>query len=112
GNQAEQGDSVSGGHGVGIRLVSEAAEIVVEDAAPMQPRRQRKRKTIVSDACGPSHPPKKLRGDHGTLSGASIGGKSRSAVQRLLAGAVQKAEVRGEPIPTLKIISDLSTQSA
>ncbi|GJX50715.1 hypothetical protein Tco_0277560 [Tanacetum coccineum] len=70
GNQAEQGDSASGGHGVDIQLVSEATEIVVEDAAPVQPRRQRKRKTIVSDA----------------------GGKSRSAVQRLLAGAVQNAE--------------------
>ncbi|GKC82875.1 hypothetical protein Tco_1138592, partial [Tanacetum coccineum] len=34
GNQAEQGDSASGGHGVGIQLVSEAAETVVKDAAP------------------------------------------------------------------------------
>ncbi|GKG37936.1 hypothetical protein Tco_0457159, partial [Tanacetum coccineum] len=47
GNQAEQGDSASGGHGVGIQLVSEAAETVVEDAAPVQPRHQRK--TIVFD---------------------------------------------------------------
>ncbi|GJS98238.1 hypothetical protein Tco_0819408 [Tanacetum coccineum] len=39
--------------------VSEAAETVVEDAAPVQPRRQRKRKTIVSNAGGPSHPSKK-----------------------------------------------------
>ncbi|GJV18161.1 hypothetical protein Tco_1363484 [Tanacetum coccineum] len=61
GNQDEQGDSASGGHGVGIRIVSEAAETVVEDAALVQPRRQRKRKTIVSDAGGPSHPPKKFR---------------------------------------------------
>ncbi|GJY82146.1 hypothetical protein Tco_0494897 [Tanacetum coccineum] len=105
GNQAEQGDYASGGHGVGIQLVSEAAEIVVEDATPVQPRRQRKRKTIVSDAGGPSHPPKKLRGDHGTLSGASIGGKSMSVVQRLLAGAVQNAEIRGEPIPTLPFVT-------
>ncbi|GJQ94561.1 hypothetical protein Tco_0005700 [Tanacetum coccineum] len=105
GNQAEQGDSASGGHGIGIQLVSEAAETVVEDAAPMQPRRQRKRKTIVSDAGEPSHPPKKLREDHGTLSGASIGGKSRSAVQRLLVGAVQNVEVRGEPILTLPFIT-------
>ncbi|GJS40779.1 hypothetical protein Tco_0565822 [Tanacetum coccineum] len=105
GNQAEQGNSASGGHGVGIQLVSGVAKAVVEDAAPVQLRRQRKRKTIVSDAGGPSHPLKKLRGDHGTLSGASIGGKSRSAVQRLLAGAVQNAEVRGEPIPTLPFVT-------
>nr|GEW86367.1 hypothetical protein [Tanacetum cinerariifolium] len=41
-------------------------------------RRLKKRKTIVADAGGPSHPPKKLREDHGTPSGASVGGKSMS----------------------------------
>ncbi|GJS87415.1 hypothetical protein Tco_0770051 [Tanacetum coccineum] len=100
GNLAEQGDSASGGHGVG-----DAVKTVVEDVAPLQPRRQRKRKTVVPDAGGPSHPPKKLREDHGTLSVTSVGGKSRSAVQRLLAGAVQNAEVRGEPIPTLPFVT-------
>ncbi|GKA05031.1 hypothetical protein Tco_0684151, partial [Tanacetum coccineum] len=75
GNKAEQGDYASGGHDVGIQLVSKAAETIVEDANPVQPRRQRKRKTIVFDAGGPSHPPKTLRDDHGTLSRASIGGK-------------------------------------
>ncbi|GKE80663.1 hypothetical protein Tco_1550663, partial [Tanacetum coccineum] len=70
-----------------------------------EPKRQKKRKTIVSDATGPSHPPKRLREDHRTPSGASIGGKSRSAFQRLFAGAVQNAEVRGEPLPTLPFIT-------
>ncbi|GKE82253.1 hypothetical protein Tco_1552253, partial [Tanacetum coccineum] len=59
-----------------VVLVSEAVEIVVEDAAPVQPRRQRKRKTIVSDDGGPSHPPKKLREDHGTPNGPPIGDSS------------------------------------
>ncbi|GJT27351.1 hypothetical protein Tco_0907626 [Tanacetum coccineum] len=85
--------------------VSEATEIVVEDVAPVQPRRQRKRKTVVPDVGGPSHPSKKLREDHGTLRGAFVGGKSRSAVQWLLAGAVQNAEVRGEPIPTFPFVT-------
>nr|GEV50020.1 transposase (putative), gypsy type [Tanacetum cinerariifolium] len=35
----------------------------------------------------------------------SIGGKSMSAVQRLFAGAVQNAEVRGEPIPTMPFVT-------
>ncbi|GJV92298.1 hypothetical protein Tco_1540111 [Tanacetum coccineum] len=78
GNQAKQGDSTSGGHGVGIQLVSEAAENVVKDAAPVE---------------------------HGTLSGASIGGKSMFAVLRLLARVVQNAEVRGEPILTLPFVT-------
>ncbi|GKG63170.1 hypothetical protein Tco_0638817, partial [Tanacetum coccineum] len=40
-----------------------------------------------------------------TLSGASVGGKSKSVVQQLLAGAVQNAVVRGEPIPTLPFMT-------
>ncbi|GJS97175.1 hypothetical protein Tco_0804143 [Tanacetum coccineum] len=108
GNLAEQGDSASGGHGVGIQRVSEAAETVVEDASPVQPRRQRKIKTIVSDADEPLHPPKKLREDHETPTTAC--GKSRSAVQRLLIRVVQNAEVRDEPIPTLPFVtSSVST---
>ncbi|GJQ94492.1 hypothetical protein Tco_0005631 [Tanacetum coccineum] len=63
------------------------------------------KKTVVPDVGGPSHPPKKLREDHGTLSVTFVGGKSRSAVQRLLVGAVQNAEVRGEPIPTLPFVT-------
>ncbi|GKE83421.1 hypothetical protein Tco_1557163, partial [Tanacetum coccineum] len=62
-------------------------------------RRQRKRKIVVPDAGGPSHPPKKLREDHETLSVTSVGGKSRSA------RAVQNAEVRGDPIPTLPFVT-------
>ncbi|GJV88086.1 hypothetical protein Tco_1532024 [Tanacetum coccineum] len=83
GNQAEQGDFAA------------------------QPIRQKKRKTIVAYVGGPSHPPKKLKEDHETPSGASVGGKSMSAVQRLLAGAVQNAEVRGsiEPIFTLPFVT-------
>ncbi|GJZ82050.1 hypothetical protein Tco_0647044, partial [Tanacetum coccineum] len=105
GSHAEQGDSVSGGHGVGVPQVSETAEIVAEDAAPVQPRRQRKRKTVVSDADEPSHPPKKLREDHGTSTGPSVAGKSRSALQRLLAGAVLNPEVGVVALPTLPFIT-------
>ncbi|GJZ33782.1 hypothetical protein Tco_0579218 [Tanacetum coccineum] len=57
-----------------------------------QPRRQRKRKTVVSDAVNHT-PPKKLREDHGTSTGPSVAGKSRFALQRLLAGAVLNPEV-------------------
>ncbi|GKA95780.1 hypothetical protein Tco_0817875 [Tanacetum coccineum] len=56
GSHAEQGDSASGRHGVGIPQVSETAEIVAEDVDPVQPRRQRKRKMVVSDAGEPSPP--------------------------------------------------------
>ncbi|GJT33747.1 hypothetical protein Tco_0924166 [Tanacetum coccineum] len=46
GSHAEQGDSVSGGHDVGIPQVSETTMVFTEDAAPLQLRRQRKRKTV------------------------------------------------------------------
>ncbi|GJR45811.1 SGNH hydrolase-type esterase domain-containing protein, partial [Tanacetum coccineum] len=45
GNQTEQGDSASGGEGADVQPVSEPADTVVKDVAPLQPRRQRKRKT-------------------------------------------------------------------
>ncbi|GKB21816.1 hypothetical protein Tco_0855739, partial [Tanacetum coccineum] len=105
GNQTEKGDYVVGGQGADIQLVSEDVDTVVEDAAPLQPRRQRKRKTVVVDAGEPSHPAKKLREDHGTPNGASIAGKFMSAVQRLLVGVVLNDEVRGEPIPTLPFVT-------
>nr|GEX31984.1 reverse transcriptase domain-containing protein [Tanacetum cinerariifolium] len=56
----------------------------------------KEKETIIADAGGPSHPPKKFREDHGTLSGASVGGKSRSVVQRLFAGVVKNDEAGGE----------------
>ncbi|GJZ40252.1 hypothetical protein Tco_0586815 [Tanacetum coccineum] len=85
--------------------VIEAVETVVEDAAPIQPRHQKKRKTMVVDSSEPSHPAKRLRDDHGTPGGPIVGGKLRSAVQRLLARAVQNAEVRGEAMPTLPFVT-------
>ncbi|GJY27689.1 hypothetical protein Tco_0403456 [Tanacetum coccineum] len=105
GEQVEQGDSAGGGQGVDIQPVIAAADTIVEDVAPLQPMRRKKRKTVAVDASGPSHPPKKLREDYGDPSGPSVAGKPRSAVQRLLAGAVLNAEVRGEPIPTLPFVT-------
>nr|GEY54011.1 hypothetical protein [Tanacetum cinerariifolium] len=85
-------------------LEASAANTVVEDAAPMQARRQRKIKSMVVDASGVSYPPKKMSEDHGTLSGSFVGGKSRSALQRLLAGAMLNAEVEVMTIPSLPFV--------
>ncbi|GJZ24200.1 hypothetical protein Tco_0561659 [Tanacetum coccineum] len=105
GNPTEQVDSAVGGPDANIQLVVEAADTVAEDTTSVQSRRQGKRKSVVVDAGGVSHPPKKLRGDHETLSGVSVGGKSRSMLQRLLAGAVLNAEVRVAAIPTLPFVT-------
>ncbi|GKC07411.1 hypothetical protein Tco_0999021, partial [Tanacetum coccineum] len=82
---------------------SESTEVVAEDVIPLRSR-QKKQKTIV-DVGEPSHPAKKLRDDHGAPGGPSVAGKSRSAVQRLLARAVLNAEVRGGPVPTLPFVT-------
>nr|GFA26469.1 hypothetical protein [Tanacetum cinerariifolium] len=105
GEQAEHGDSTSGGHGVGIQLVDVVAENVVEDVAPAQLKCQKKRKTKVVDAGEPSHPVKKLRDDHGALGGPTVGGKSQSSIQRLFAGVVQNVKVRGGVMPTLPFVT-------
>ncbi|GKE97882.1 hypothetical protein Tco_0021233, partial [Tanacetum coccineum] len=95
--------------GVGIQPVSEAAETNVEDVIP---RRQEKQKFVIVDSDEPSYHAKKLRKDHGIPVGTSVAGKSMSAIQRLLAGAVQNAAVRGEPDPSLPFVtSSMSTKS-
>ncbi|GJW61613.1 hypothetical protein Tco_0110948 [Tanacetum coccineum] len=105
--QVEQGDSAGGGDGrdTDVQLVATAADTISEEVVPLQPRRHRKRKTVVVDTGGASHPPKKLREDYETPYGPFVSGKSRSTVQRLLAGAVLNAEVRGEPIPALPFVT-------
>nr|GEZ43708.1 hypothetical protein [Tanacetum cinerariifolium] len=96
--------------GTDIQPVAATTNTIVEDVAPLQLRRQRKRKTVVIDASGPSYPPKKLRGNYGALGGASTAGKSMSVVQSLFTTAVLNAEARGEPISTLPFVtSSVST---
>nr|GEY88246.1 hypothetical protein [Tanacetum cinerariifolium] len=102
GEQVEQGDSAGGGHGVSIDVVVETS---VEDVALAQLKRQKKRKTKVADAGEPSHPAKKLRDDYGAPGGPTVGGKSQSSIQRLLAGAMQNVEVNGGAMPTFLFVS-------
>nr|GEU66288.1 hypothetical protein [Tanacetum cinerariifolium] len=83
GEQANQGDSTGGGHGVGVQLVD----------------------TKFVDPDEPSHLAKKPRGDYGALGVLAIGGKSRSAVQHILPEVVQHAEVKGGDIPTFPFVS-------
>ncbi|GKF20311.1 hypothetical protein Tco_0068949, partial [Tanacetum coccineum] len=86
------------------QLVSEAVETFVKDAAPVQPRCQRKRKTIVYDAGGPSHPPKKLREDHETPSGPPVGDSSHHS------GAnITEAEVDSFVRPSVPLMTVATT---
>ncbi|GKD69969.1 hypothetical protein Tco_1324059, partial [Tanacetum coccineum] len=86
------------------------ADTIVEDVAPVQPRRPKKRKTVVVDSGEPSHPAKKLRDDHDAPTGPSVAGKSRSTIQRLLFGAVLNPEVAALPTQPF-VTSSLSVTS-
>nr|GEY91925.1 hypothetical protein [Tanacetum cinerariifolium] len=105
GNQTEQVDSTGGGKDADIQPVIKAADTVVEDVAPVPPKRQGKRKSVDVDAGGASHPPKKLKEDYGTPSGTSVNGKSRYALKRLLAGVVLNAKVGVAAMPTFPFMT-------
>ncbi|GKE65505.1 hypothetical protein Tco_1519666, partial [Tanacetum coccineum] len=79
--------------------------LVAPDRAGSKSEASNEKKSVVMDAGGASHPPKKLREDHGTPSGTSVGGKSRSAIKRLLARAVLNVEVRVTAIPILPFVT-------
>ncbi|GKG55725.1 hypothetical protein Tco_0574619, partial [Tanacetum coccineum] len=79
---------------------------VAEDTTPVQPKSQRKRKTIISDAGRPLHPPKKLREDHEASTGPSVAGKSMSALQRLLAEAESFAKAS---IPLMTVATTVTS---
>nr|GEU73933.1 hypothetical protein [Tanacetum cinerariifolium] len=76
-----------------------------EDVAPLQPKRQKKRKTKVVDVGKPSHLAKKLKDDHRAPCGPTVGGKSQSSIQRLFAGAVKNAKVSGGVMHTLPFVT-------
>nr|GEV00564.1 hypothetical protein [Tanacetum cinerariifolium] len=93
------------GQDADVQPVAVTTHTIAEDVAPLQPRRQKKRKTAVTDASGPSHPSKKLREDFGALGGVSTAGKSMAAVQSLFSEAMLEAEARGESVPTLLFVT-------
>ncbi|GJX29810.1 hypothetical protein Tco_0237889, partial [Tanacetum coccineum] len=100
GGSTEQGDSAAGGgHDAEIELVTIAEDVAAVTAK--RPRRQRKKRPAVTDASGYSHPPKKLRGDHGTSSRAATGGKSLSVLKELLASSILNVEAGVEAMATL-----------
>nr|GEY71433.1 hypothetical protein [Tanacetum cinerariifolium] len=105
GTQMEQRDFARGGLDANIHPVVKAVNTVVEDVALVQARRQEKRKSMVVDVGGVSRLPKKLKEDHETLSGASVGGKSPSALQRLLAEAMLNAKFEVAAISTLPFVT-------
>nr|GEY37520.1 hypothetical protein [Tanacetum cinerariifolium] len=73
--------AAGGGYGAAIELVMAVEDTVAGNVTIKRPKRPCKKRPAVTDASGSSHPPKKLRGDHGTSSGAAT---ERSAIPPLV----------------------------
>ncbi|GJY83216.1 hypothetical protein Tco_0496592 [Tanacetum coccineum] len=103
---ADQGDSATGGGQeteadivAGVRFV-DAENVFVE-----KPKRPRKKRQVAADASGPSHPPKKLRSDHGTLGRAVSASKSPTFLKQLLASSILNVESGVEAVATLPFVT-------
>ncbi|GJU63912.1 hypothetical protein Tco_1245747 [Tanacetum coccineum] len=106
GGSADQGGSTTcGGQDVETELVTGIKIIIVENVIVERPKRQRKKRQAVTNASGSSHPPKKLRGDHRTSSGAATGGKSPSVLKELLACSILNVEAGVEAVATLPLVT-------
>ncbi|GJY99190.1 hypothetical protein Tco_0516620 [Tanacetum coccineum] len=106
GVSTKQGDSAAGGgHDAEIELVTDVEDTATRNVTVERPKLPRKKRPAVTDASGSSHPPKKLRGDHGTSSGAATGGKSLSVLKELLASSLLNVEAGVEATATLPFIT-------
>nr|GEV69548.1 hypothetical protein [Tanacetum cinerariifolium] len=106
GGSADQGYSaVCGGQDVETELVTGVKIIVDENVVAERPKRIRKKRSAVTDASGSSHPPKKLRGDYGTSSGAATGGKSPSVLKEFLASSILNVKVGVVDVATLPLVT-------
>ncbi|GJZ64068.1 hypothetical protein Tco_0620489 [Tanacetum coccineum] len=103
GGSADQGDSTAGGsQETEIEIVRIVAE---EDVAAEKPKSPRKKRQVVTDVGGSSHPLKKLRSNYGTSSGAVNAGKSPSALRELLASSILNFESDIEVVATLPFVT-------
>ncbi|GKB12922.1 hypothetical protein Tco_0846845 [Tanacetum coccineum] len=106
GGITDQGDSaVGGGQEAETELATGVRIIVDENVVAERPKYPRKKRQAVTDASDSSHPPKKLRGDHETSSGAATGGKSPSALRVLLASSILNVEAGFEDVATLPLVT-------
>ncbi|GJV83799.1 hypothetical protein Tco_1523697 [Tanacetum coccineum] len=113
GGSADQRDSASGGgQEAETELVTGVRIFADENVVAEKPKRPRKKRQAVTDASGSSHPPKKLKGDHGTSSGAATGGKSPSVLKELLASSMLNVEAGVEAVATLILLVHLKSLSA
>ncbi|GKA96211.1 hypothetical protein Tco_0818306 [Tanacetum coccineum] len=94
GSSVDQGDSAAGGgQETETEIVTGVRFVADENVVTKKLKRPRKKRQAATAASGSSHPPKKLKGDHKTFSGAATGGKSSFVLKELLASSMLNVEV-------------------
>nr|GEU57487.1 putative reverse transcriptase domain-containing protein [Tanacetum cinerariifolium] len=93
------------GHVVSLLPVTPASAESELEASMDRPKCQRKKRQVVMDASGSSHPLKKLRGDYETSSEAATDGKSLSVLKELLASSILNVEVGVEVVATQPLVT-------
>ncbi|GJY02894.1 hypothetical protein Tco_0361046 [Tanacetum coccineum] len=110
GDGGDQGfDSVAGGDNVEPTVpVTEPVEAEIP-----RPKRSKKKRVIYDSEGLPvaPHPPKRLRADYGNTGGSATGGKSLSALNRLLQDSRLTVEQGVPALPTLPFITSSVTAS-
>ncbi|GJT11170.1 hypothetical protein Tco_0858212 [Tanacetum coccineum] len=110
GDGGDQGfDSVAGGDNVEQTVpVTEPIEAEIP-----RPKRSKKKRVIYDSEGLPvaPHPPKRLRADYGNTGGSATGGKSLSALNRLLQDSRLTVEQGVPALPTLPFITSSVTAS-
>ncbi|GJU82587.1 hypothetical protein Tco_1284952 [Tanacetum coccineum] len=103
---AGQGDfAADGGQETWAEIVAGVRFVDEENVVAEKPKRPRKKRQAATDASGASHPPKKLRSDHGTSSGAASAGKSPTVLKKLLASSILNVEYGVEAVATLPFVT-------
>ncbi|GKA67125.1 hypothetical protein Tco_0766933 [Tanacetum coccineum] len=98
-------EDFAGGGGQETEIVMGVRIVANENVVTENPKHPRKKRQAVMDVGGSFHPPKKLRGDHRTSSGATIGDKSSFALKELLASSMLNVEAGVAAVTTLPMVT-------
>ncbi|GJV83752.1 hypothetical protein Tco_1523650 [Tanacetum coccineum] len=99
---------------VGQAIVEPSVPVATSAEATVPKPQRSKKKRVVYDSEGlpvAPHPPKRLRTDYGTAGGSVTGGKSLSALNRLLQDSRLTVEQGVPALPTLPFITSSVTAS-
>ncbi|GJU81708.1 hypothetical protein Tco_1284073 [Tanacetum coccineum] len=106
GGSSEQGNTAEGGgHDADIQPIIDTGDADVEVVVAKKPKDKRIKRQVIGDVSGSNHPPKRLREDHSTVSGATTGEKYFAALQGLLENSMLNAEVGVASIPIVLFVT-------